>query len=167
MNRSLNIGMRIGVHSGTLFAGVIGKAKLQYDIWGMVRCNKSMTQNIFVSFPGADVNIASRLEATGSPGYVHVSGRTLSSLNAEEYNIYPGTESAQKDPVLQKHPMSTYLLTAIPSLDSDKTISIVEGVPNLDLQTVGSNRKSQILKPNLLSHEMREEFRKMPVGGFK
>ncbi|KMY89990.1 adenylyl cyclase X E isoform X2 [Drosophila simulans] len=149
VNRSLNIGMRIGVHSGTLFAGVIGEAKLQYDIWG------------------TDVNIASRLEATGSPGYVHVSGRTLSSLNAAEYRIYPGTEAAQKDPVLQKHPMSTYLLAVIPSRDSDNIMSVVEGVPNLDLQTVGSNRKSQILKPDSLSDEMREEFRKMPVGGLK
>lgn len=26
--------MRIGVHSGNLFAGVIGQTKLQYDVWG-------------------------------------------------------------------------------------------------------------------------------------
>jgi len=32
--QDLDIDMRIGVHSGTLFAGVIGQAKLQFDIWG-------------------------------------------------------------------------------------------------------------------------------------
>lgn len=26
--------MRIGVHSGTVLAGLIGEAKLQFDIWG-------------------------------------------------------------------------------------------------------------------------------------
>lgn len=33
-NRNLDIDMRIGVHSGSLMAGVMGAAKLQYDVWG-------------------------------------------------------------------------------------------------------------------------------------
>jgi len=33
-SQNLDINMRIGVHSGNLFAGVIGEAKLQFDIWG-------------------------------------------------------------------------------------------------------------------------------------
>jgi len=32
--RGLDIDMRIGVHSGSLLAGIIGEAKLQFDIWG-------------------------------------------------------------------------------------------------------------------------------------
>ncbi|TDG38587.1 hypothetical protein AWZ03_014991, partial [Drosophila navojoa] len=32
--RNLDIDMRIGVHSGSLMAGVMGAAKLQYDVWG-------------------------------------------------------------------------------------------------------------------------------------
>ncbi|EDV58758.2 uncharacterized protein Dere_GG23801 [Drosophila erecta] len=63
--------------------------------------------------------------------------------------------------------MSTYLLTAIPSRDSDKTASVVRSVANLDLKTVGSNRKSELSKPVSLSEELRDEFSKMPVGGFK
>jgi len=35
--RNLEIDMRIGIHSGSILAGVIGSAKLQYDIWGTVR----------------------------------------------------------------------------------------------------------------------------------
>ncbi|XP_039494766.1 adenylyl cyclase X E isoform X1 [Drosophila santomea] len=149
VKRSLDIDMRIGVHSGTLFAGVIGEAKLQYDIWG------------------ADVNIASLLESTGKPGYVHVSGRTLSSLNAAEYKIFPGTEAAQRDPELQKHPMSTYLLAALPYRNSGLGDGSVRFDRNLDLKTVGTNRKSQVSQLISLSEELREEFSKMPVGGFK
>lgn len=32
--RDMDIDIRVGVHSGGLFAGVIGATKLQYDIWG-------------------------------------------------------------------------------------------------------------------------------------
>lgn len=30
----MDIDIRVGVHSGSLFAGVIGATKLQFDIWG-------------------------------------------------------------------------------------------------------------------------------------
>lgn len=33
MSRNLDIDMRIGVHSGSIIAGVIGACKWQYDIW--------------------------------------------------------------------------------------------------------------------------------------
>jgi class 3 adenylate cyclase len=47
--------MRIGLHSGPAVAGVIGKDKFLYDLWGDT------------------VNIASRLESQGLPGRVQVS----------------------------------------------------------------------------------------------
>lgn len=50
--------IRIGIHSGDLVAGVIGKNKFAYDIWGSA------------------VNIAARMEAAGEPGKVNVSGIT-------------------------------------------------------------------------------------------
>ncbi|MGI8582582.1 MAG: adenylate/guanylate cyclase domain-containing protein [Chitinophagaceae bacterium] len=50
--------IRIGVHVGTVVAGVVGKKKYAYDIWG-----------------GA-VNIASRMESNGTPGKVNISAYT-------------------------------------------------------------------------------------------
>jgi len=50
--------LRIGIHTGPVIAGVIGKNKFTYDIWG------------------ATVNIASRMESAGEPGKVNISGIT-------------------------------------------------------------------------------------------
>ena len=49
------VGIRVGVHSGSLIAGVIGKNRFAYDMWGET------------------VNMASRMESTGVPGRVQVS----------------------------------------------------------------------------------------------
>jgi class 3 adenylate cyclase len=50
-----NFGVRLGVHSGPVLAGVIGADKPFYDIWGDT------------------VNVAARLEKYGAEGKVHVS----------------------------------------------------------------------------------------------
>ncbi len=47
--------IRIGIHFGPLVAGVIGKQKFSYDVWG------------------ATVNFASRMESSGAPGRINVS----------------------------------------------------------------------------------------------
>ena len=47
--------IRIGIHAGPIVAGVVGKKKYAYDIWG------------------STVNIASRMESNGAPGQVNVS----------------------------------------------------------------------------------------------
>lgn len=50
--------IRIGVHIGPVVAGVVGKKKYAYDIWG------------------STVNIASRMESNGTPGRVNISAHT-------------------------------------------------------------------------------------------
>ena len=47
--------IRIGMHTGTVVAGIVGTQKFAYDLWGDV------------------VNIASRYETTGTPNKIHVS----------------------------------------------------------------------------------------------
>jgi class 3 adenylate cyclase len=50
--------LRIGIHTGKVIAGVIGKKKFAYDIWGDA------------------VNTASRMESSGEAGEVNISGET-------------------------------------------------------------------------------------------
>ncbi|KAH8250808.1 hypothetical protein KR038_003498, partial [Drosophila bunnanda] len=144
--RKLDIDMRIGIHSGSLFAGVIGQAKLQFDIWG------------------ADVDIANHLEATGKAGYVHVSGRTLINLTPSTYQVLPGTEDALNDPVLQKHPMRTYLLKGTPVWDPSRSFARTR--VNQSAIDIKSRPVQGDPGTNIMTDELREDFRKMPVGGF-
>ncbi len=61
-NSAVPIRIRIGINSGELVAGVIGKTKFIYDIWG------------------DNVNIASRMESTGRAGRIHVSESTYEQV---------------------------------------------------------------------------------------
>ena len=54
--------MRVGVHSGNVVAGVIGKNKMTYDVWGTT------------------VNIANRMESNGRPGKVNISSATYNLI---------------------------------------------------------------------------------------
>ena len=53
---------RVGINSGPLVAGVIGKTKYQYDLWGDT------------------VNLASRMESHGEAGKVHISASTYALI---------------------------------------------------------------------------------------
>jgi adenylate cyclase len=62
--------LRIGIHSGELFAGVIGTHKFVYDVWGDT------------------VNTAKRIETYGAPGRIHVSAATREILGSA-YHFEP------------------------------------------------------------------------------
>jgi class 3 adenylate cyclase len=61
---------RIGMHTGPVVAGIIGRHKFNYDVWGDT------------------VNLASRLEAQGVPGWIQVSAATRDAL-AHRYAFEP------------------------------------------------------------------------------
>lgn len=85
-NTSLDI--RIGINSGSVVAGVIGKKKFIYDLWG------------------DSVNIASRMESHGIAGRIQVTESTYRLLK-DRYRFEKRGEIAIKG----KGKMTTYLYT--------------------------------------------------------
>lgn len=56
--------IRIGMHSGPLFAGIVGTTRFAYDVWGET------------------VNTASRLETTSEGGRIHVTAEVAAQLES-------------------------------------------------------------------------------------
>lgn len=69
--------LRIGIHVGPLVAGVVGKKKYAYDIWG------------------STVNIASRMESAGEPGQVNISSSVYDIIRHRYECRYRGKISAK------------------------------------------------------------------------
>jgi len=64
-NESVN--MRVGIHTGTVLCGIVGKKRFKFDVWSN------------------DVSLANRMESTGKPGMVHISEKTYQFLKEEYY----------------------------------------------------------------------------------
>jgi len=82
--------IRIGIHTGTVVAGVVGQKKLSYDIWGDT------------------VNTASRMESSGEAGKINISGTTYEFV--KEFFI---CEHRGKMPVKYKGEIDMYFVNGI------------------------------------------------------
>jgi adenylate cyclase len=82
--------IRIGIHTGTVVAGVVGQKKLSYDIWGDT------------------VNTASRMESSGEAGKINISGTTY-----EFVKDFFNCEHRGKMPVKYKGELDMYFVTGI------------------------------------------------------
>jgi class 3 adenylate cyclase len=84
--------LRIGLHTGPVMAGVVGKKKFTYDIWGDA------------------VNVAARMESSGDPGRIALSESTY-------HRVKEQFECERRDPIEVKNKglMDTYFLNRIKS----------------------------------------------------
>jgi class 3 adenylate cyclase len=94
--------IRIGIHTGTVIAGVVGHKKLSYDIWGDT------------------VNTASRMESSGEAGKINISGATYEFVKDFFICEYRG-----KMPVKYKGELDMYFVKEIIPELSDE-----QGFPN-------------------------------------
>ena len=88
---ALCLDFRIGLNSGPVIGGVIGRDKFVFDIWG------------------DSVNLASRMESTGVPGRVQVGPATYAVLK-EQFVFEPRGRVAIKG----KGEMETWFLVGMP-----------------------------------------------------
>ena len=70
--------LRIGVNTGPVVAGVIGRSKFIYDLWGDA------------------VNVASRMESTGEPGMVQITEETRAALTPGRWKLEAREDVAVK-----------------------------------------------------------------------
>lgn len=93
--------LRLGIHSGPLVAGVIGEKKFAYDVWG------------------DSVNTASRMESSGTPGKINVSGATYELVKDFFTLEYRGRINAKN-----KGEVDMYYVTGIrPELSDTNLVS--------------------------------------------
>ncbi len=89
--------LRIGIHTGPVISGMVGRKKISFDIWGDT------------------VNIASRMESSGIAGEINVSGTTWQLVNEFFVGEYRG-----KMPVKYKGETDMYFIKGIkPELSLD------------------------------------------------
>ncbi|MCQ2606340.1 MAG: adenylate/guanylate cyclase domain-containing protein [Bacteroidales bacterium] len=91
--------IRIGINTGSVIAGVVGKKKFLYDIWGDT------------------VNVASRMESSGETGKINISGATHEIIQDFFRCTYRG-----KIPVKHKADIDMYFLDGfLPKYAADES----------------------------------------------
>jgi class 3 adenylate cyclase/HAMP domain-containing protein len=90
--------VRLGIHTGPLIAGVIGEKKFAYDVWGDT------------------VNTASRMESSGTPGKINISGFTYEIIKPYFECSYRGKINAKNKGEIDMY----YVERILPELSDDE-----------------------------------------------
>lgn len=128
--------IRIGIHTGTVVAGVVGHKKLSYDIWGDT------------------VNTASRMESSGEGGKINISGTTYEFVKDFFTCEYRG-----KMPVKYKGELEMYFVEEIvPELSDEnggpnrKFILKIQMIKLQDIEEMVAKMFDDEAPPNLYFH---------------
>ena len=128
--------IRIGIHTGTVVAGVVGQKKLSYDIWGDT------------------VNTASRMESSGEAGKINISGTTYEFVKEFFTCEYRG-----KMPVKYKGELEMYFVNGIvPELSDEnggpnrKFIVKMQMIKLQDIEDMVTKMFDDEAPPNLYFH---------------
>jgi len=101
----LGLELRIGINSGPVVAGVIGRKRFLYDLWGDA------------------VNMASRMESHGTPGHIQVTRATYELLK-DEFDLEPrGTV-----PIKGKGDVETWYLVGRRIMESVEPAAVAASV---------------------------------------
>lgn len=130
--------IRIGIHTGTVIAGVVGHTKLTYDIWGDT------------------VNTASRMESSGEAGKINISGTTY-----EFVKEYFTCEHRGRMPVKYKGDLDMYFVTGIrpefcgpDGSPNKKFFNRIEMIRILDVEEHVFSNYSENASPDLFFHSL-------------
>ncbi|HEY5470224.1 MAG TPA: adenylate/guanylate cyclase domain-containing protein [Bacteroidales bacterium] len=128
--------IRIGIHTGTVVAGVVGQKKLSYDIWGDT------------------VNTASRMESSGEAGKINISGTTYEFVKDFFTCEYRG-----KMPVKYKGELEMYFVEGIvPELSEEngdpnrKFVLKMQMIKLQDIEEMITKMFDEEAPPNLYFH---------------
>ncbi|XP_028401323.1 adenylate cyclase type 9-like [Dendronephthya gigantea] len=82
------VGMRVGIHTGTVLCGIIGNKRFKFDVWSN------------------DVTLANKMETAGVPGKVHITQATKDFL--DDTYIYEDGNGSSRHVALEG--ITTYLI---------------------------------------------------------
>src|SRR5674476_6292 len=128
--------IRVGIHTGTVIAGVVGHKKITYDIWGDT------------------VNTASRMESSGEADKINISGTTHEFVKDYFTCDYRG-----RMPVKYKGDLDMYFVTGIrPDLSEPdgspnrKFLNKIEMIRILDVEEHVFTKYFENASPDLFFH---------------
>ncbi|GAV05700.1 hypothetical protein RvY_15792 [Ramazzottius varieornatus] len=135
------VNMRVGIHTGSVLAGVMGQKQYAYDVYSK------------------DTKLANAMESGGVPGRVHISEKTLACLNGE-FEVEPGHGEQRNEDIRKAH-LQTYLISKVVKPFPEGTLDM--GKARISIQAeplLTARRGSQRARSEMANHtEEPEEAR--------
>ncbi|OQV23681.1 Adenylate cyclase type 3 [Hypsibius exemplaris] len=123
-----SVDMRVGIHTGSVLAGVMGQRQHAYDVYSK------------------DTKLANAMESGGIPGRVHISETTYACLNGE-FEVVPGNGELRNSEI-KASSIKTYIIESVikpypeGTLDADRSRLSVQNEQHALSYRRGSQRPS-------------------------